>query len=253
MTYAARRIGIGELRLEREATDRATSVLEQQLRAHGGTLLVWLIVLVLHGLALLALPAPRSGHAPPGKPMQLFWIPSGKVSPQQHPAAVATNAVMAAPANAASPPPRTMPAPVTEDVPRSEAPSASGQHTTRQADALGRRRPGTPEIVGQRLGIDALLRQVPGLAQPAPPDTQVIRFDGGRDQVRLPGSDATRMPRLVVRDQVSLDQRVQGVLALVGWGRIDPCPDIRSHVRSAMEAQDPDEVSYWVDREQRCR
>ena len=239
--------------METEATDRDTSVSERQLRAHGGTVLVWLAVLVIHGLALLAIPPPRSSHAPPRRPMQLFWIPNEKIPSPQHPAAAARDEAMATHADAAAVPPRTSPVSRTVDHARSEAPPPSVQHTTREVHAPGRRVPATPEFLGQRRGVDALMRQLPALTQPLPSVTEDTRFDGGRGQLRLPGSDTTRIPGLVVRDQVSLDQRVQGVLALVGWGRTDPCPDIRRHVRSAMDAQDPDELSYWVDREQRCR
>jgi hypothetical protein len=137
--------------------------------------------------------------------------------------------------------------------PPSEAPTPSVQRTASPEAALGQRGPAAPDILGQRSGIDALSPRLPALAQPVPWRAEGPRFDGGRGQIRLPGSDATRVPGLVVRDPVSLDQRVQGVLAMVGWGRIDPCPDIRRHVRSAIEARDPDEVSYWIDREQRCR
>ena len=117
---------------------------------------------------------------------------------------------------------------------------------------MDRRGPAT-DVFDPRPGIDALLPQLPALAKPFPLDTEATHFDGGRGRARLPGTDETRIPGLVVRDPVSLDQRVQSALALVGWGRIDPCPDIRRHVRSAIEARDPDEVSYWTDRERRCR
>lgn len=231
---------------------RRTALLERQLRAHGGTLLVWLAVLVVHGFALLALAPPRGSHAPPGKRMQMFWIPIENVAPKQRSAGSATEEDTAAPAAPGVAPSRAAAAP-RRVVERSDPASSSVQSTASRGDPPGRRGPAPADILDQRPGIRALLPQLPALAQPAPLDTGVIRFDGGRGRARLPGTDATRIPGLVVRDQVSLDQRVQGALALVGWGRTDPCPDIRRHVRSAIEAQDPDEVSYWTDRERRCR
>jgi len=209
-------------------------------------LTILLAVAVLHVPAiawLMGPPRPAKQRVPVagrGKAMQLVWIPRAEPAAGLEPRTPAV-AEPTAPRVASGIPPSTSQrqAPADMHMP-TIAPSAAADT---QAPAWDVRR--------DMLGIQALVRALP--AQDAQAPGAKAAFSGGRDAIRLPDDGPPRVEGIVVHEDVSLDDRVQGVLALVGLGRVDPCPDIRRHLRSALAGGDPDEVQHWVNRQRACR
>ena len=210
-------------------------------------LAILLAVAVLHAPAIAWLMAPpkQPKQRPPAvgrsKPMQLVWIPREQPQVPDRPEPPATPTAdtataLAVPGTLLSSPPRQK---------YSDAPTAERDLA---ADVV----PPAWDARRDLLGIRALVRTFP--AQDTAQASQAgPGFSGGREAIRLPDDGPPKVEGIVVRAEVSLDDRVQGVLALVGLGRVDPCPDIRSQLRSAIATGDPQEVQHWIDRERYCR
>lgn len=187
-------------------------------------------------------PHPDTVHP---RPMQLFWIPrTADPVAEAPPLAPEEPRQAIAPVRPSPPPSPTDALPAPEATARVQAAPRENDNTLPAATAWDDARPAGL--------IDPLLLRIPeGTAADSGPAR--APFTGGRDTLRLPGGGPAKVEGIVVGTGPSLEDRVQGVLALVGLGKVNPCPDIRTHVQSAIAAGDPDEVQYWINKQRRCR